>query len=395
MLISELSANADAYQFSTFFHKDRNGKLRAGPIWDNDLTYGNDLFFWGLDRSKTDLWQFANNDNEGSKFWIDLFNNSDFGCYLSKRWYELTLTGQPLNYSSLTAYIDQTVAEISEAVMRENALWGTIGNHAQHITDIKSWLNSRINWITANLGPYSGCQNVAVPPLVITKIMYHPDSVGAYSNNDLEFIEITNNSDQTVDLTGVYFSGTGFVYQFPVNATLKSHANYAIAGDVSAFQSHYGCSARGQFTRHLSNKSQNLVLADAFGNVIDNVQYMDTIPWPDADGNGYYLQLTDPGLDNAVAANWTASNEVFVAEQDIPAELDLQLYPNPVIDILSIQASADIEQISLFDMQGRLLVTAAVNNESYELDMSRFMKGTYIIRIITADRTYISKIIKD
>ena len=34
MIINELWANADAYQFSTYFHKDRNGKLRAGPIWD-------------------------------------------------------------------------------------------------------------------------------------------------------------------------------------------------------------------------------------------------------------------------------------------------------------------------------------------------------------------------
>ncbi len=37
------AANADAYQYSTFFHKDRNGKLRAGPIWDHNLTLGYDL----------------------------------------------------------------------------------------------------------------------------------------------------------------------------------------------------------------------------------------------------------------------------------------------------------------------------------------------------------------
>ena len=40
MIINELGSNADAYQYSTFFHKDRNGKLRAGPIWDLNLTFG-------------------------------------------------------------------------------------------------------------------------------------------------------------------------------------------------------------------------------------------------------------------------------------------------------------------------------------------------------------------
>ena len=59
MLLNELASNPDAYQFSSFFHKDRRGKLRAGPIWDFNLTYGNDLFSWGFDRSKHDLWQFT------------------------------------------------------------------------------------------------------------------------------------------------------------------------------------------------------------------------------------------------------------------------------------------------------------------------------------------------
>ena len=48
ILLNELAANVDAYQFSTFFHKDRGGKLRAGPVWDFNLTYGNDLFGWDL-----------------------------------------------------------------------------------------------------------------------------------------------------------------------------------------------------------------------------------------------------------------------------------------------------------------------------------------------------------
>ncbi len=84
MISNEFAANADGYQLSTYFHKDLNGKLRTGPIWDFNLTYGNDLFFWGFDRSKTDTWQFSNGDNEGSKFWTDLFNNPDFKCYFAQ-----------------------------------------------------------------------------------------------------------------------------------------------------------------------------------------------------------------------------------------------------------------------------------------------------------------------
>ena len=395
-LINEIASNADAYMFSTYFHKDRNGKLRAGPIWDLDLTYGNDLYIWGFDRSKTNIWQFSNGDNEGSRFWFDLFNNVSFRCYLSKRWNELTQPGQPLNLSSMETYIDQTVAAISEAVVREDTLWATVGNHPQRITEIKSFLNARIAWMTANLGSFSGCSNVTLPPLVISKIMYHPEtSVEFPEENDLEYIEIVNNGNQSVNMTGIYFSGTGFVYQFPVNSMMGPHGSLVLAGNNSVFRARHGLDAFGQFTRHLSNKSQKLTLADGFGNVIDSLTYCDTIPWPEADGNGYYLQLTDPDLDNSIAENWTASNEVFVSDNNIPAEIAMQVYPNPVRDILSIQAGAEIKSIRLLNIQGQLLVSANVNSENYELDMGRFISGTYIIQIITAEKTYTRKIEKD
>ena len=56
---------------------------------------------------------------------------------------------------------------------------------------------------------------------MITKINYHPLPTAQYpDDDDLEFMEIRNNSDVTVNLSGVYFRGTGLVYQFPANSTL-------------------------------------------------------------------------------------------------------------------------------------------------------------------------------
>jgi hypothetical protein len=41
----------------------------------------------------------------------------------------------------------------------------------------------------------------------------------------------------------------------------------------------------GQFTRNLSNKSQKIVLADAYGNTIDSVEYFD------ADGQHQLMEV--------------------------------------------------------------------------------------------------------
>jgi hypothetical protein len=396
MLISELSANADAYQFSTYFHKDRNGKLNAGPIWDNNLTFGNDLFIWGFDRSKTDTWQFANGDNIGSKFWKDLFTNPQFKCYLSKRWNQLTQPGQPLNSSVIEALMDKTIDTISEASVRENIKWGTESNISAEISNMKVWLKQRTAWLTANLGPYTDCSNVATPSLVITKIMYNPAvSVDFPISNDQEFIEIQNTGNKTVDLTGVYFSGTGFVYQFPAYSEILPGSSKILASIPSVFMAKFGIAPSGQFTRNLSNKGEKLVLADAFGNVIDSVSYSNLPPWPNADGNGSYLQVIDPYSDNSVPSNWIASTNTITAVGETEINTNLKFYPTPVNDNLSIEYSGTIKNVELLDIQGKSIRKIDLNSGNYKLDMSSCSTGIYLIRVVTPEGSFMKKIIKN
>lgn len=395
MLISELASNADAYMFSTFFHKDRNGKLRAGPVWDCDLTYGNDLFIWGYNRSKTNVWQFANGDNEGSRFWRDLFRNKQFSCYLSKRWSELTKPGQPLNTSVIELLLDQTKNKINEAAIRDNALWSSVGNLQEQVNKIKTFLNARTEWINGNIGSSAECENTPVPPLIISRIMYHPpSSVSFPDNDDLEFIEITNNGDKDINMDGIYFSGTGFVYQFPFYSTMKANSSVVLASNITAFRTKYGTNPFGQFTRHLSNKGQKIVLADRYGNVIDEVHYSDTIPWPDADGNGKYLKLKDTGLDNSIPENWSASDDIVVSDHSVANDDELTLYPNPVTDLLRIEAPSEIKQVSFYSMQGQLLSEESVNSLTYESDLHSYPAGIYLLKIRTSVKVYTRKIVK-
>ena len=220
MIMAEIASNPDSYQFSTFFHKDRGGKLRAGPVWDYNLSYGNDLFVFDFDRSFYDLWQFEFG-NSGAKFWKDLFSNDTFNCYLAKRWFELTTTNQPLNYSTITSLIDEFVSLLSESQVRElqrwppQEGWPTVADQTENIAAMKIWIQNRIDWIDSNIGSFSNCLNVSVPDLVISKIHYNPqdDEAAGFSSKELEFIEITNNSSQNINLTGFYIRELGISYQ--------------------------------------------------------------------------------------------------------------------------------------------------------------------------------------
>jgi hypothetical protein len=396
MLINELASNADAYQFSTYFHKDRNGKLRAGPIWDFNLTYGNDLFLWGYDRSKTNIWQFSNGDNEGAKFWTDLFNNPLYKCYFAKRWNQLTQTGQPLNYSSLVQFIDATLNYISEAKVREHQKWGTVTNQDTEITNLKAFLSNRISWITTNLGSYSDCNSVVIPALVINKINYNPIvSVDFPVNNDLEFIEIKNTGATTVNLTGFYLRELGVSYQFPANSSVLANESIFLASNPTTFKAKYGITAFGQFTRNLSNSSQKLVLADGFGNTIDSVEYFDVTPWPaEADGQGSYLQLIDTALDNSLASSWISSSSVTLATPSYVESSTISVYPNPVADILNIRAEKTIKGVKIFDVSGHLITEIKPKSDLISVDFSSYSKGLYFITIYNENTFTTTKIIK-
>ncbi len=398
IILNELSANVDAYQFSTYFHKERKGKIRAGPLWDSNLTYGNDLGFWGYDRSKTNTWQFDNGDNVGPRFWRDIFNNPKFRCYLSRRWNELTQPGQPLHLETISQFIDEIVPEISEASQREQTRWGTVGNHANEIKAIKDFLALRIPWMTNQLGSFSNCANVQTPPLVISGIHYHPASSPEFpDDDDLEFIELANHSDSPVDLSGIYLAGTGTGYQFP-QYILEGRGVIQIANDREVFKRRHGFTPFGEFSRNLSNDTQQIILADAYGNIIDLVEYDDAAPWPLADGTGPYLKLIDLSLDNNDPSSWIASDEVLAASVVVGIEQELasgiEVFPNPTELEWNITSREFIHSVSVATPQGREMQRVMVNGHLVRVPATKFTPGIYLITIETNRGTVVKKAVR-
>jgi hypothetical protein len=392
MLINEIASNSDAYQISTYFHKDRGGKLRAGPVWDFDLTYGNDLFHWGFDRSHTNVWQFDNGDNTGSKFWKDLYNNAQFKCYLTKRWKELTATNGPLNYFTIGDKIDQLTDIVAEAAVRENKRWGTIPNQSSEIDKMKEWLQARFNWINTKLNSYTACANPVVPQLVISKINYNPLPADDFSSDDLEFIEITNKGNKTADLTGIYFSQLGISFQFSPNSTIEAGEKLFLAGNSGAFEEFYGSTPFDQFTRNLSNKSEKIVLSDAFGNVIDSVTYMDENPWPvEADGGGFFLELTDINSDNSLASNWKISADLSVGLEITFVKPSVTIYPNPAQSKITVKSNQyQFDSFEIFDLSGRkMMMQNGLDSNQFLVKIDNLSPAIYIMKLQLKNGDYL------
>ncbi|MEH6762972.1 MAG: T9SS type A sorting domain-containing protein [Aequorivita antarctica] len=74
--------------------------------------------------------------------------------------------------------------------------------------------------------------------------------------------------------------------------------------------------------------------------------------------------------------------------------LKIVLFPNPANDLISIQSASVINNISIYDLQGRLIDTRTTNKQHTELNISALKTGVYFLSIETETGTAFKKIIK-
>ena len=154
--------------------------------------------------------------------------------------------------------------------------------------------------------------------LVISEFDYNPASpttaefnAGHTSAGLFEFIELTNTTAQTLDLTGVSFTA-GVTFTFPAGRTLAPGASVLVVRNTAAFFARYGAALApliaGEFEdgSELSNNGETIALADSAAAPITSVAYTDAAPWPaNADGTGHSLVFL--GSVQNPPANWRTS----------------------------------------------------------------------------------------
>lgn len=144
---------------------------------------------------------------------------------------------------------------------------------------------------------------VASAQVVINEISYNPPESGVDS---LEYIEILNTGNNTINIEGWYFMA-GIEDTLP-NIDLAPGEYFVTAGNAQAMMNVFGIVVHEWAGGALANDGELITLVDSGGGVVDSVRFEDSDPWPsEPDGDGPSLELIDSGLDNADASNWQFS----------------------------------------------------------------------------------------
>ncbi len=152
-LLVEATKNIDGFRFSTFYYKDRNGKVGMGPIWDWNLSFGNAN---GKQGWKSDGWYWPQLDDQQYSWFRRLFEDPDFGQKYVDRWGELR--ANQFVIAKIHARIDELAELLDEAQARNFRKWRIMGrttwpnsyvgkSYSDEINWMKQWIQKRIEWV--------------------------------------------------------------------------------------------------------------------------------------------------------------------------------------------------------------------------------------------------------
>ena len=160
-LINELANNVDAYRLSTYITKDKNGKLKMGPVWDFNFSLGNANY---CSSGETNVWAYTfnercgNHDQQVPFWWAKLLQDPSFVNQLQKRWTKLR--EDEFSEDVLTEMIDEYTELLtsSGAVDRNFDTWKILGTqqtannfvgetHQEEISYLKDWISDRLSWL--------------------------------------------------------------------------------------------------------------------------------------------------------------------------------------------------------------------------------------------------------
>ena len=158
-LLVELSKNVDGYRFSTYYRKDRGGKIKMEPVWDWNLGFGNCS---ARGAYLTEYWMWPQWDDTEYTWFRRLFEDPDFAQRYVDRW--AALRTNILATPRLMARVNGWAALLEEAQKRNFDRWPILGtvvqpqhfvgvSYEQEMNWLRLWMEKRLDWIDDQFVP--------------------------------------------------------------------------------------------------------------------------------------------------------------------------------------------------------------------------------------------------
>ena len=161
IMVFNLTANHEiCHPKSVYLHKDVvTDKYTMGPVWDFDWAYTFNNTGEGGGQANVVLFY---DNSVGSKFFSTICRTAEFREAYAARWKEFKTTIWP----ALQQYMEEYADMLEPSALENGMLWPnpkyqsytlkTTFNFRDNVNDLKTWLNTRVNYIdqSSNFGLY-------------------------------------------------------------------------------------------------------------------------------------------------------------------------------------------------------------------------------------------------
>ncbi|MDQ3392604.1 MAG: CotH kinase family protein [Bacteroidota bacterium] len=212
-IVNEITKNVDGYRLSTFMHKDKNGKLIMGPVWDFNLAFGNADYCEG---GNTYGWAWNFNKicpDDGFQipfWWKRLLQDEVYVQAYINRWTDLRM--DVLKTENLHASIDSMAVVLNQSQKRNYDKWQILGNYvwpnayvganfADEVKYLKRWIADRTEWMDNNIGKLITIASIRGQNDLSNSLSIYPNPF----ENEL-FIKYKNTTKEplTIELHDIY-----------------------------------------------------------------------------------------------------------------------------------------------------------------------------------------------
>lgn len=215
--------------------------------------------------------------------------------------------------------------------------------------------------------------------IVINEFM--ADNENTIADQDGEFddwIELYNNTSTAINLAGYYLSDDAdepLKWAFP-DVTIAANGYLIIWADDDEDQEGLHSNFK------LSANGETILLSNPDGQLVDQVTY-----------GGQTEDISTGRSPNGIG-DFTSMNPTFDGENELvnsisepePNTIDIQLYPNPVSDWLTIKIESSVldasRQLTLFNISGKKIFQKQFTSALTEIDVSYYSPGIYIVQIV-------------
>ncbi len=119
-------------------------------------------------------------------------------------------------------------------------------------------------------------------------------------------------------------------------------------------------------------------------------------------GQAYYTNGASGGIGGIDFYSIDGDNEYYLDDivftnslgtEDFSADL-FSVYPNPVQDILNIKSASNVDNVTVYDILGKVVLQEQPAKVSPSIDMSGLTSGAYLVKVTIGNASKTVKILK-